>query len=133
MMSHNYDSCQPTCCMFWSAFWALNSTAFSDFESFVIMSKLLQMLVITLIFEVFVGMSKVRQPTQQFSCSRYKINDCRAQAALLTMMSGLHGFLRADMTWVGSGEKEEESFHVCFSAAKMLAGDRSGTGFNMVG
>ena len=41
---------------------------------------------------------------------------CRAQAqaALPTMMSELDGCLRADMTWVGSGEREGESFHVCF-------------------
>ena len=37
--------------MFWSAFWRLKSAAFSDLESFVIMSKLLQLLVITLILK----------------------------------------------------------------------------------
>ena len=37
-------------------------------------------------------------------------------------MSGLDGILRADVTWVGSGEKEEESFHVCFSAAQCWLG-----------
>ena len=62
-------------------------------------------------------MSKVRQRTQPFSCSRHKRNGCRAQAALPTMMSRLDGCLRADVTWVGSGEKGE-SFHVCFSAAQ---------------
>ena len=45
-----YDSSQPTCFMFWS-FWGLKSAAFSDFESFVTMSKLLQLLVITLILK----------------------------------------------------------------------------------
>ena len=28
----------------------------------------------------------------------------------------------ADVTWVGSGEKEGESFHVCFSAAQCWLG-----------
>ena len=37
-------------------------------------------------------------------------------------MSGLDGCLRADVTWVGSGEKEIESFHVCFSAAQCWQG-----------
>ena len=60
-------------------------------------------------FEVFVGMSKVCQKAQ-------------AQAALPTMMSGLDGCLRADVTWVGSGEKEGESFHVCYSAAQCWLG-----------
>ena len=46
----------------------------------------------------------------------------QAQAALPTMMSGLDGCLRADMTWVGSGDKEGESFHVCFSAAQCWLG-----------
>ena len=59
-------------------------------------------------------MSKVRQHTQPLSCSRHKRNGCmaQAQAALPTMMSGLDGCLRADVTWVGegAGEKEEESF-----------------------
>ena len=50
-MSHKYDSCQPTCFMFWSAFWGLKSAAFSDLESFVIKSQLLQLLVITLILK----------------------------------------------------------------------------------
>ena len=50
-MSHNYDSYQPTCFMFWSAFWGLKSAAFSDLESFVIMSQLLQLVVITLILK----------------------------------------------------------------------------------
>ena len=47
-----------------------------------------------------VGMSKVRQRTQPLSCSRHKRNVCRAQAqaALLTMTSGLHGCLRAGVT-----------------------------------
>ena len=74
-------------------------------------------------FEVFVGMSKVCQRTQPLSCSRHKRNGCRAQAqaALPTMMSGLDGCLRADVTWVGSGEKGE-SFHVCFSAAQCWLG-----------
>ena len=69
-------------------------------------------------------MSKVRQRTQPLSCSRHKRNGCRAQAqaALPTMMSGLHGCLRADVTWVGSGEKEGESFHVRFSAAQCWRG-----------
>ena len=69
-------------------------------------------------------MSKVCQRTQPLSCSRHKRNGCRAKAqtALLTMMSGLHGCLRADVTWVGSGEKEGESFHVCFSAAQCWRG-----------
>ena len=35
-MSQNYDSCQPTCFMFWSVFWGLKSAAFFDLESFVI-------------------------------------------------------------------------------------------------
>ena len=75
-------------------------------------------------FEVFVGMRKVCQRTQPLSCSRHKRNGCRAQAqaALPTMMSGLDGCLRADVTWVGSGEKEGESFHVCFSAAQCWLG-----------
>ena len=38
------------------------------------------------------------------------------------MMSGLDGCLCADVTWVGSGEKEGESFHVCFSAAQCWRG-----------
>ena len=38
------------------------------------------------------------------------------------MMSGLDGCLHADVTWVGSGEKEGESFHVCFSAAQCWRG-----------
>ena len=69
---------------------------------------------------MFVGRSKVCQRTQPLSCSRHKRNGCKthAQAALPTMMSGLDGCLRADVTWVGSGEKEGESFHVCFSAAQ---------------
>ena len=55
-------------------------------------------------------MSKVRQRTQPLSCLRHERNGCRAQAqaALPTMMSGLDGYLRADVTWVGSGEKEGE-------------------------
>ena len=79
--------------MFWSAFWGLESAAFSDLESVVIMSKLLQLLVNY--FEVFVGMSKVRQRTQPLSCSGHKRNGCRAQAALPPMMSGLDSCLRA--------------------------------------
>ena len=69
-------------------------------------------------------MSKVCQRTQPLSCSRYKRNGCKAQAqaALPAMMSGLDGCLRADETWVGSGEKEGESFHVCFSAAQCWLG-----------
>ena len=65
-------------------------------------------------------MSKIHQRTQPLSCSRHKRNGCRAQAqaALPTMMSGLDGCLRADVTWVGSGQKGGESFHVCFSAAQ---------------
>ena len=66
-------------------------------------------------------MSKVRRRTQPLSCSRHKRNGCKAQAALPTMMSGLDGCLRADVTWVGSGEKGE-SFHVCFSAAQCWLG-----------
>ena len=73
-------------------------------------------------FEVFVGMSKVCQRTQPFSCSRHKRNGCKAQAAQPTMMSGRDGCLHADLTWVGSGEKEGESFHVCFSAAQCWLG-----------
>ena len=73
-------------------------------------------------FEVFVGISKVCQLTQPLSCSRHKRNGFKAQAALPTMMSGLDGCLRADVTWVGSGEKEGESFHVCFSAAQCWLG-----------
>ena len=46
-------------------------------------------------FEVFVGMSKVRQRTQPLSCSGHKRNECRAQAALPPMMSGLDSCLRA--------------------------------------
>ena len=112
--------------MFWSAFWGLKSAAFSDFESFVI-SCYEQVVAIVgdhPYFEVFVDMSKVRQRTQPLSCSRHERNGCRAQAqaALPTMMSGLHGCLRADVTWVGSGEKEGESFHVCFSAAQCWRG-----------
>ena len=83
-------------------------------------------------FEVFVGMSKVRQRTEPLSCSRHKRNGCRAQAqaALPTMMSGLDGCLRADVTWVGegAGEKEEESFCVCFSAAQCWWGTEAGQG-----
>ena len=72
---------------------------------------------------MFVG-GKVCQRTQPLSCSRLKRNGCKAQAqaALPTMMSGLDGCLRADVTWVGSGEKEGESFHVCFSAAQCWLG-----------
>ena len=77
-------------------------------------------------------MSKVRQRTQPSSCSRHKRNWCRAQAqaALPTMMSGLDGCLRADVTWVGegAGEKEEESFYVCFSAAQCWRGTGAGQG-----
>ena len=69
-------------------------------------------------------MSKVRQRTQPLSCSRHKRNGRRAQAqaALPTMMSGLDGCLCANVTWAGSGEKEGESFHVCFSAAQCWRG-----------
>ena len=67
-------------------------------------------------------MSKVRQRTYPLSCSGHKRNGYRAQAALLPMMSGLDSCLRADVTWVGSGEKEGESFHVCFSAAQCWRG-----------
>ena len=67
-------------------------------------------------------MSKVCQRTQPLSCSRHKRNECKAQAALPTMMSGLDGCLLADVTWVGSGEKEGESFHGCFSAAQCWLG-----------
>ena len=70
---------------------------------------------------MFVG-GKVCQRTQPLSCSRHKRNGCKAQAALPTMMSGLDGCLRADVTWAGSGEKEGESFHVCFSAAQCWLG-----------
>ena len=72
---------------------------------------------------MFVG-GKVCQRTQSLSSSRHKINGCKAQAqaALPTMMSGLDGCLRADVTWVGSGEEEGESFHVCFSAAQCWLG-----------
>ena len=72
---------------------------------------------------MFVG-GKVCQRTQPLSCSRHKRSGCKAQAqaALPTMMSGLDGCLRADVTWVGSGEKEGESFHVCFSAAQCWLG-----------
>ena len=77
-------------------------------------------------FEVFVGMSKVRQRTQPLSCSRHKRNGCRAQAQ--AALSGLDGCLRADVTWVGegAGEKEEESFYVCFSAAQCWRGTGAG-------
>ena len=85
------------------------------------MSKLLQLLVITHILKCLFGMSKVRRRTQPLSCSRHKRSGCKAQAALPTMMSGLDGCLRADVTWVGSGEKGE-SFHVCFSAAQYWLG-----------
>ena len=69
-------------------------------------------------------MSKVCQRTQPLSCSRRKRNGCKAQAqaALPTMMSALDGCLRVDVIWVGSGEKEGESFHVCFSAAQCWLG-----------
>ena len=69
-------------------------------------------------------MNKVCQRTQPLSCSRHKRNGCKAQAqaALPTMMSGFDGCLRADVTWVGSREKEGESFHVCFSAAQCWLG-----------
>ena len=77
-------------------------------------------------------MSKVRQRTQPLSCSSHKRNGCRAQAqaALPTMMSGLDGCLRADVTWVGvgAGEKEEESLYVCFSAAQCWRGTGAGQG-----
>ena len=105
--------------MFWSAFRGLKSAAFSDLDFFYYEP------VIAIVgdhpyFEVFVGMSKVCLRTQPLSCSRHKRNGCKAQAqaTLPTMMSGLDGCLRADVTWVGSGEKEGESFHVCFSAAQ---------------
>ena len=82
--------------MFWSTFWGLKSAAFSDLESFVIMSKL----IVAIIgdqpyFEVFVGMSKVRERAQPLSCSGHKRNGCRAQPALPPMMSGLDSCLRA--------------------------------------
>ena len=69
-------------------------------------------------------MSKIRQRTQPLSCSRHKRNGCRAkaQAAPPTMMSGLDGCLRADVTWVGSGQKEGEGFYVCFSASQCWRG-----------
>ena len=70
---------------------------------------------------MFVG-GKVCQRTQPLSCSRHNRNGCKAQAALPTMMSGLDGCLRVDVTWVGSGEEEGESFHVCFSAAQCWRG-----------
>ena len=72
---------------------------------------------------MFVG-GKVCQRAQPLSCSRHNRNGCKAQAqaALPTMMSGLDGCLRADVTWVGSGEEEGESFHVCFSAAQCWLG-----------
>ena len=56
---------------------------------------------------------KVCKRIQQLSCSRHKRNWSKeqAQAALPTMMSGLDGCLRADVTWVGRGENELESFH----------------------
>ena len=59
-------------------------------------------------------MSKVCQCTLPLSCSRHKRSGCKAQAqaALPTMMSGLDGCLRADVTWVGSGEKEVESVYM---------------------
>ena len=63
-------------------------------------------------------MSKVRQRTQPLSCSRHKGNGCRAhaQAALPTMMSGLDGCLRADVTWVGKGvgKKKKRVFMSAF-------------------
>ena len=81
---------------------------------------------------MFVGVSKVHQRTQPLSCSRHKRNGCRAQAqaALATMMCGLDGCLREDVTWVGEGalEKEEESFYVCFSAAQCWWGTGVGQG-----
>ena len=72
-------------------------------------------------------MTKVRQRTQSLSilsCSRHKRYGFTAQthAALPTMMSGLDGCSRADVTWVGYGEKEGESFHVCFCAAQCWLG-----------
>ena len=67
-------------------------------------------------------MSKVCQRTHPLSCSRHNRNGCKAQAALPTMMAGLDGCLHADVTWIGSGEKEGESFHVCFSATQCWPG-----------
>ena len=84
---------------------------------------------------IFVVITRTMSPTSQpLSCSRHKRNGCRAkaQAALPTMMSGLHGCLRADVTWVGSGEKEGESSCLLF-CCPMLAGDSSRTGFGMAG
>ena len=63
-------------------------------------------------------MSRVRQRTQPLSCSRHKRNGYRAQAqaALPTMMSGLDGCLRADVTWVGegAGKKKKRVFMSAF-------------------
>ena len=80
------------------------------------MSKLLQLLVITLIFEVFVGMSKVRQRTQPLSCSRHNRNGCGAQAqtALPTMMSGLDGCLRTRDMGREWGKEKERVFMSAF-------------------
>ena len=64
---------------------------------------------------MFVG-GKVCQRTQPLSCSRHKRNRCKAQAqaALPTMMSGLDGCLRADVTWVGVGKMKERVFMSAF-------------------
>ena len=81
--------------MFWSAFWGLKSAAFSDLESFCYYEPVVAIVGDHPYFEVFVGMSKVRQRTQPLSCSGHKRNGCRAQAALPPMMSGLDSCLRA--------------------------------------
>ena len=74
-------------------------------------------------------MSKVRQRTQPLSCSRHKRNGCRAQAqtALPTMMSGLDGCLRADVTWVGEGAGKKKK-RVFMSATQCWRGTGAGQG-----
>ena len=119
-MSHNYyDSCQPPCCMFWSAFWGLKSAAFSDFENVVIMSKLLQLFVITLILNCFLVWARYANVPSHYHAQGIKEMGVRhghrhRQLCRPQCLGGLHGCLRADMTRVGSGEKEEETFHGWF-------------------
>ena len=119
-MSHNYDSCQPTCFMFWSAFWGLKSAAFSDLESFVIMSKLLQLLVITLILKCLLVWARYTNVPSHYHAQGIKEMGaghsqlCRPWCLGLIAACALRDMGRE---W----GKKGESF-ICFSAAQSWRG-----------
>ena len=109
--------------MFWSAFWGLKSAAFSDLESFVIMSQLLQLLVITLILKCLLEARYANVPSH-YHVQGIKEMGAKHRHRQLCRPWCLGLMAACARTWhgYGSGEEEGESFHVCFSAAQCWLG-----------